>query len=133
MRTERAGVVRCPLSVVRVFTALSGRARSGANPADRPQSLDPRTTDNGQRTTPTAVLAALAVTVVPRVLEACPVCFGDPSSPMTKGVDNGVLFLLGVIGFVQIGFVALFIAFWRRAKHLRETRQKFRLIEGGAH
>jgi len=66
-------------------------------------------------------------------VNACPVCFGNPSSPLTKGTSNGILFLLGVIGLVQIGFVALFITFWRRARALRRRRESFHLIEGGAH
>jgi heme/copper-type cytochrome/quinol oxidase subunit 2 len=64
---------------------------------------------------------------------ACPVCFGNPASPLTKGTSNGILFLLGVIGLVQIGFVALFVTFWRRARSLRRRRESFHLIEGGAH
>ena len=64
---------------------------------------------------------------------ACPVCFGDPNSSLVKGTSNGILFLLGVIGLVQIGFVALFVTFWRRARTLRRRRESFHLIEGGAH
>jgi len=52
---------------------------------------------------------------------------------MTQGTSNGILFLLGVIGLVQIGFVALFVNFWRRARALRRRRESFHLIEGGAH
>lgn len=66
-------------------------------------------------------------------LLACPVCFGNPASPLTKGTSNGILFLLGIIGIVQIGFVALFVTFWRRARALRRRRESFHLIEGGAH
>jgi hypothetical protein len=66
-------------------------------------------------------------------VQACPVCFGNPASPLTKGTSNGILFLLGIIGLVQIGFVALFVTFWRRARALRRRRESFHLIEGGAH
>jgi len=66
-------------------------------------------------------------------VQACPVCFGNPDSPLTKGTSNGILFLLGVIGLVQIGFVALFVTFWRRARAIRRRRESFHLIEGGAH
>ncbi len=62
---------------------------------------------------------------------ACPVCFGDPASPLTKGATNAVWFLLGIIGFVQIGLVALFVTFWRRAKAMKRFREQFHLIEGG--
>ena len=77
--------------------------------------------------------AALAIAMLmPSVASACPVCYGDPNSPMVKGANNGVLVLLGIVAFVQIGFVALFVSFWKRAQHLRRKRDQFRLIEGGA-
>ncbi len=72
-------------------------------------------------------LAILAATP----LAACPVCFGDPNTPTSKGMNSAILFLLTIVGFVQIGFVALFWSFWRRAKALRRKREQFRLIEGG--
>ena len=63
---------------------------------------------------------------------ACPVCFGNPDSPLTKGANNGILFLLGIVGLVQIGFVALFVSFWRRARAMRKLREQFHVIQGGA-
>ncbi len=62
---------------------------------------------------------------------ACPVCFGAPDSPMTRGTTAAVWFLLGVIGFVQIGLVALFVTFWRRARARNKFREQFHLVEGG--
>jgi hypothetical protein len=62
---------------------------------------------------------------------ACPVCFGAPGDPMTKGVSNGVWVLLGLVGFVQIGFVAMFWSFWRKARDQRRFRDSLRVIEGG--
>jgi hypothetical protein len=47
-------------------------------------------------------------------------------------MDAAIWFLLSVLGLVQIGFVALFISFWRRARELRRRREEFHLIEGGA-
>jgi hypothetical protein len=32
---------------------------------------------------------------------------------------------------VQLGFVALFWSFWKRAKQMRKLREQFRVIEGG--
>jgi hypothetical protein len=49
---------------------------------------------------------------------------------MAKGMNNAILFLLGVIAFVQVAFVALFISFWRRARHIRKRREQFHLISG---
>ena len=67
-----------------------------------------------------------------QVASACPVCFGAPGDPMTKGVSNGVWVLLGLVGFVQIGFVAMFWSFWRRAREQRRFRESLRVIEGGS-
>jgi hypothetical protein len=64
---------------------------------------------------------------------ACPVCYGAPNDPMVKGTNNGVWVLLGVVGFVQLGFVALFLSFWRRARAQKQFRDSLRVIEGGTH
>ena len=64
---------------------------------------------------------------------ACPVCYGNPGDPMVKGTNNGVWVLLGVIGFVQIGFAAMFWSFWRRMKQQKRFRDQFHVIEGGPH
>jgi hypothetical protein len=78
------------------------------------------------------ILIAIAILLVPTVLSACPVCYGAPDSPMTKSSNNAIGFLLGVIGFVQIGFIAMFWSFWRRAKAIRRLKESFRLLDGGA-
>ena len=78
------------------------------------------------------LLMALLLLLAPQVLHACPTCYGDPSSPMTKGSNNAILFMLGIIGFVQVGFVGLFVTFWRRARALRRRRESLHLIDGGA-
>ncbi len=76
--------------------------------------------------------AVVAIAVfIPGVAYACPVCFGDPSSSLNKGASNGILFMLAIIGLVQIGFIALFWSFWKRAKALRARREQFQLIDGG--
>ena len=74
-------------------------------------------------------LAALGMTLLPQAANACPVCFGGASSG--KGMDAAIFFLLAVVGLVQLGIVALFFSFWRRAKELRRKRESFRLLEGG--
>ena len=78
------------------------------------------------------VVIAIALLLVPAILSACPVCYGAPNSPMTKSSNNAIIFMLGIIGFVQVGFVAMFWSFWRRAKELRRRRESFRLLDGGA-
>ena len=61
---------------------------------------------------------------------ACPVCFGGPNS-ITKGMDTAIFFLLTIVALVQVGFVALFWSFRRRAKELQRRREQFHLINGG--
>jgi hypothetical protein len=78
-------------------------------------------------------LALIVALLAPVVAHACPVCFGSADSELTRGAQNGIWVLLGVIGFVQLGFVALFWTFWRRARALRKRREQFHLIEGGVH
>jgi len=91
-----------------------------------------RSTVNGQRIAATALFVTVLV-LWPQFGHACPVCFGDPNSPMTKGTSNAILFLLGIVGVVQVGFIALFWSFWRRAKAHRKFREQFHVIEGGVH
>ena len=74
------------------------------------------------------LLVVLIAILAPIVANACPVCFGDPNSPMTKGTSNGILFLLGIVGFVQVSFVALFFSFWRRAKALKKFKEQFHVV-----
>ena len=37
-------------------------------------------------------------------LLACSVCYGAPDEPAVKAAQAGILFLLGVVGFVLSGF-----------------------------
>ena len=60
--------------------------------------------------------ATMALVAAPRVALACPVCFGQSDSPLAKGVNMGVLFMLGTITAVLIGFASFMIYLARRAK-----------------
>ena len=62
------------------------------------------------------VVVAMALLAAPRVALACPVCFGQSDSPLARGVNMGVLFLLGTITAVLIGFAAFMIYLARRAR-----------------
>ena len=62
--------------------------------------------------------------------DACAVCYGGEGSDMTTGMNNGILFLLGVVAVVQTGFVALFGSIWYRTRNLKKHREQFDLIEG---
>ena len=74
------------------------------------------------------VIAALAMLLVAPTIFACPVCFGAPDDPMVKGVNNGIWVLLALVGVVQIGFVAMFWSFWRRAREQKRFRDSLRVI-----
>lgn len=64
---------------------------------------------------------------------ACAVCYGDPDSAMSAGLNNAVLFLLGVVVVVQVGFVALFLSIRRRGRERARRKASLEVIEGGAH
>jgi hypothetical protein len=78
-----------------------------------------------------SLVAALLAALAPTAARACAVCFGGADSSMTEGMNAGILVLLGVIGFVQIGFVALFLRFRHRSKRLEERGDSLHLIRGG--
>jgi len=46
-------------------------------------------------------------------------------------MNNAIFFLLGVIGFVQVGFIKLFWDFHKRSRSLIERKEKFRIVQGG--
>ena len=62
-----------------------------------------------------AFLFALCVMAMPHGASACSVCFGDPSSPASKGLAWAVFALLGVVFVVLGGFTAFLIFLARRA------------------
>jgi hypothetical protein len=66
-----------------------------------------------------AVLLCLTALGIAQPALACPVCFGDPSSSMGQGVQAGVWVLLGVVGAVLAGLLALVIFWMRRAASLK--------------
>ena len=78
-----------------------------------------------------AVLVAGFVLVGGSPAQACEVCFGAADDPATLGMNNAILFLLGVIGLVQVGFVTLFWEFRKRSRSLAEKKEKFRVLQGG--
>ncbi len=63
------------------------------------------------------VLALLAVTLAaPRVSWACPVCFGDPNSPMAIGASWGILLLLGITAGMLSAFAGFFLYLMKRSR-----------------
>ncbi len=78
-----------------------------------------------------AAVFVAVMTLTATAASACPVCFGDPTAPSARGMNNAIWFLLAMVGFVQAGFVALFVTFWRRSRAMRRRRESFHLIAGG--
>ena len=63
----------------------------------------------------TPVLTAAAIVLVtPDLAEACQVCFKDPNSPMTRGAQAGVWFLLAVVVAVEAAFGVFFFIYLRK-------------------
>ena len=103
---------------------MSGRSPQGWN----------RFRSHGRGRASGAVLATAFVVVLAlglaQPVSACPVCYGAEGSDMANGMNNGIMFLLGVVALVQIGFVSLFGSIWYRTRKLRKLREQFHLIEG---
>ena len=79
------------------------------------------------------ILLASAWLALPPAASACATCYGDPEAPMTQGMNNAILFLIGIVGLVYVGIGKVFLDFRRRSKKLSEkatVRQRLRLIHG---
>lgn len=74
------------------------------------------------------VLALLAA----EPASACATCFGAADSSLTAGMNGAIVTLLGIIGAVQVGFAVLFASFIVRSRRLRQRKENFRMIRGGA-
>ena len=48
----------------------------------------------------------------------CAVCFGATDDPMASGMNNAVLFLLGIISFILLSIVGSIVHFYKRSKNL---------------
>lgn len=78
------------------------------------------------------VLAMVGLLLAAEPVSACATCFGASDAALTEGMNGAILTLLGIVGVVQLGFVALFASFIVRSRRLREGKERFRLIRGGA-
>lgn len=63
-------------------------------------------------------LVALALLAGGSSAQACAVCFGDPDSPMAKGVIAGVFVLLGAVAVVLVGVAGTSLFWVRRGRRL---------------
>jgi hypothetical protein len=131
--------VRSATELVRAFAPRSGekvaegRMRGdckGPHPAfghPLPQAGEGAEAPSRRRLAIGTLLVTLAI-LLPTTAHACPVCFGNPDSPMMKGTSNAIWFLLGIVGVVQAGFIALFWSFWRRARALKKFKEQFHVV-----
>ena len=62
------------------------------------------------------VFFGLALSMVPSVTLACPVCYGDTNSAMAEGVNAAILVLLGITGSVLGLLSAVFLRIRKRMK-----------------
>lgn len=54
----------------------------------------------------------------PQWVLACAVCYGDPASPQTKGMNMAILFLLAVVGLMLASFAAMFSYWMMRSRRI---------------
>lgn len=71
---------------------------------------------SGSRWSSCIVVLALLATATNT--QACAVCFGDPDSPMSKGVVAGVFVLLGAVVMVLVGVAGTSLFWVHRGRRL---------------
>lgn len=80
-----------------------------------------------------SVVIVAAWLALPPAAMACATCYGAADSPMTKGMNNGILTLIALVGIVYVGIGKVFLDFRRRSRRLNEkatVRQRLHLIHG---
>ena len=50
------------------------------------------------------------------LMVACSVCFGQSDSPLAKGTNMGIFFMLGVTGVMLAAFASFFVYLIRRKR-----------------
>jgi hypothetical protein len=83
----------------------------------------------GRRAALVAAVAAVAVACLPEAARACATCYGAADAPMTEGMNNAILFLLGCVGVVFAGVVSFI---WDIHRRIAQRERRFRLLAGGA-
>ncbi len=67
-----------------------------------------------------AIVCALCLVGAAATSQACPTCYGQAEGPMIDGMNKAILAMIGIVGFVLTGFVALFVSLGRRARSYHE-------------
>ena len=60
--------------------------------------------------------AAALLVLTPSASLACPICFGDPDSPLAQGANWAVFTLLGITGGVLSAFVGFIFHLIKRSR-----------------
>jgi hypothetical protein len=63
-----------------------------------------------------AVVLAVALFMAPRAAWACAACYGAPGTAQTRGMNFGMITMLGVTAGVLGGFGGMIFCFARRAR-----------------
>lgn len=75
------------------------------------------------------VLALLLVSLAPHAALACSVCYGEPDSPVTRGLTWAITALGALVVCVLAGCVAFFVQANRKAAVLQAAEAATSLIE----
>ena len=63
----------------------------------------------------------LLAAVQPLSATACSVCYGDPDSPVSKGLSWAIFVLVGIVMTVLAGVIAFFVHTSRQAARLEHA------------
>lgn len=77
-----------------------------------------------------ATFLAAGAVLVPRITQACEVCFGSADSPWIDAAQASVWLMLGVTLSVQVAFAVFFIKLRNRAKAAEAQRSGMKLVDG---
>ena len=61
------------------------------------------------------------IVLLSNILLPCAVCYGDPESLMSHGMNMGVLTLMGFIGFILCGIMYAIISISIRTKNINKV------------
>lgn len=89
------------------------------------RTCDERTTRRGGLVAALALACAWAAPAL-----ACPVCYGDASSPVLDGTKISIAFLGSLVYLLLFGGVGMAVVVRRRALRTMDPRHGLRLIEG---
>lgn len=65
-----------------------------------------------------ALWVSISLLTIPQSGSACPVCIGNPNSPLVKSANAGVLFLLVVVSGLLVAIGGLMVYWTKRARKL---------------